>query len=122
VERRRVPRQDVGWPGRYRIEGVSHGRWRACRVIDLSPLGARLELSGVVPREVIGRHVAIEIQTPEGSSVSVRVAGAVRNVGPGSDGRLRIGIEFVSLSVEEQCVLDALAMMPMIDGPTLERW
>ncbi len=50
--RRLLPRQFTDWNGRYRIEGDPDGVWRPCRVVDVSTLGAGLELYGTSPDEI----------------------------------------------------------------------
>ncbi len=42
--RRSAARMPVEWVGRLRLQGDPEGRWRACRIVDLSPGGAGVEL------------------------------------------------------------------------------
>jgi hypothetical protein len=109
--RRRVPRQSAGWSGRFKDEGDRFGDWGDCLVIDISVLGVGLELYGPVPRDLIGRRIAVEVQTPIGTSVSIRLAGEVRNTAPGPHGGVRVGMEFVGLTETERSILNALELM-----------
>jgi hypothetical protein len=109
--RRRVPRQGVGWPGTYTLEGVTAPEPRECRVLDISVIGAGLEVFGPVPTELMGRRVDVEVKSPSGGSVTIRMAGEVRNVSPGPSGGVRVGIQFIGLSDTERSILQALDMM-----------
>jgi hypothetical protein len=132
--RRRVPRQEADWPGRYRFEcerGAGHGavdgdgeagdgdgedpaKWGRCRVIDISVIGAGIEIFGAAPSAVVGRKLIVEVETPAGASVSIRMVGEVRNSSPGSQGGARVGIEFVDLSRTERSILEALERMQVV--------
>lgn len=82
-QRRAHPRQAINWGGEYIIEGDADDRWRECRVVDVSTAGAGLELLEMPPGLCEGRII-----------VAVRLHGDIKNSGPGSDGRFRVGIEF----------------------------
>lgn len=111
--RRRVPRQIAGWTGKYRIEGDDPEAWHECRILDISVIGVGVELFGPViqPDRLFGRRLVVEAQTPSGESLSVRARGEVRNVGPGAEGGVRVGMEFIELSDTERSILDALVVM-----------
>lgn len=111
--RRRVPRQIAGWTGKYRIEGDDPEAWHECRILDISVIGVGVELFGPVPDDdqLLGRCVVVEAQTPSGASLSVRARGEVRNVRPGAEGGIRVGMEFVELSETERSILDAFVVM-----------
>jgi hypothetical protein len=112
--RRRVPRTSAGWPGRYRFEQDPVNEWGECEVIDISLIGAGLELMGDVPPVPVGVRIVVEVATPAGSSVTLRLAGETRNVAPGSGGGIRVGIEFIDLSDTERSILDVLSQMRVV--------
>ncbi|HUZ20655.1 MAG TPA: hypothetical protein VMU75_08810 [Acidimicrobiales bacterium] len=89
MDRRRLPRQATDWSGWYRFEGDDEAEWRRCRIVDVSPAGASLELSdasrlGPLPGVDAGRAIL----------VTADLRGQVRCTTPGREGQLRIGIEF----------------------------
>ena len=49
--RRAVPRQPADWFGFYRFDVSTSDTWRCCRIVDMSPLGAALELFGTLAEE-----------------------------------------------------------------------
>jgi hypothetical protein len=87
--RRAVPRQPADWFGFYRFDNVQSEPWRACRVLDISPLGAGLEIFSVVPDEPVEGAVV----------VSLELRGLTRNVVRNDDQQsARIGIQFPELT------------------------
>ena len=87
--RRAAPLQPADWFGFYRFDNVEDERWRCCRVIDLSPKGAGLELFGVTP----GEHVEGVI------TISMEHRGITRNVIWNEEaGSVRVGIEFPEIT------------------------
>lgn len=112
--RRRVPRQAAGWPGRYKFESASDQPWGRCRVLDISVIGAGVEIFGEAPTEIVGTRLVVEVQTPAGASVSIRLVGETRNAGRGPEGGIRVGLEFVDLSATERSILDALERMQVV--------
>lgn len=112
--RRRIPREDAGWPGRYRFEGDARGEWGNCRVIDISLLGVGIELFGSVPSNAIGRRVTVEVETPAGASVLLQLAGVCRHTSPGREGGTRTGIEFTGLSETERSILEIMGHMQIV--------
>ena len=109
--RRRVPRQTTGWTGKcsFGDQPSSHD----CRVLDISVIGAGIEVFAAVP-DPLGSRLTVEVNTPAGASVSVRLVGVIKNVGPGHDGGTRLGIEFADLSETERSLLTLLAEMKMV--------
>ena len=83
LRRRRVPRQPAGWFGKCIVDDDKGASWSECRVIDVSIIGAGIELYGFVHRDLVGRHVTVEVQAPTGASVSVCFTGEVMNAGRG---------------------------------------
>jgi len=97
--RRALPRQFASWSGTYVMESEQAKRWRDCRVIDISSLGAGFELDDPPPEAVEGQRIF----------VAVHMRGEIRNSQPAKDGRLRIGTQFIDLSDEDRAYLSALA-------------
>src|ERR1039458_8890531 len=46
AKRRRLPRQEAQWHGKYTIESGPSGVWGACEILDISILGARRIATG----------------------------------------------------------------------------
>jgi hypothetical protein len=87
--RRAVPRQPADWFGFYRFDDSESDAWRCCRVIDISPLGAGLEL--------FGTNFDEEMQGP--ITVSVELRGSPRGLIANPDNNsARVGIEFTTPS------------------------
>jgi hypothetical protein len=100
MERRRLlPRQFTDWRGRYMIEDDPEGRWRMCRVVDVSSAGAGLELFDATPEETCGRRILLAVQ----------LQGEVRNAEALTSDSLRVGIQFVDLTPAERKYLESLA-------------
>ena len=85
AQQRFAPRQAADWFGFYRYDSAEDERWRGCRVIDLSALGAGLELLGTSPDESLTGPLTI----------SLELRGMTRSVVTESEGHsARVGIEF----------------------------
>jgi c-di-GMP-binding flagellar brake protein YcgR len=112
--RRRVPRQEAGWPGRYRFEGEPETEWGRCRVIDISIIGAGTEVFGAVPPIPFGRRRLIQVETPAGAAIKLQLLGEVRNFTRGPEGGTRIGIEFTDVSETERSILEVLSHMRVV--------
>lgn len=114
-QRRRVPRVRTGnWPGRCRVEGYPEWADVESELVDLSLLGAGIEVDGGENAELVGQRVVVEVQAPVGRSVSLRLVGVVRNVTSTESSRTRVGIEFVDLSETEQDILKVFSMMKVL--------
>ena len=112
--RRRVPRVSAGWHGKYRVDGDPLSDWGECQMIDISVIGAGLELFGAIPENVVGHRLAVEVHTPVGASVSIRLVGEVRNIGPGPEGGTRVGMEFADLSDTERQMLHVMELLQVV--------
>lgn len=112
--RRRVPRVAAGWPGKYRVEDDPQSDWDNCQMIDISVVGVGLELFGDVPEDLTGHRLAVEVQTPVGASVSIRLVGEVRNTAKGARGGTRAGMEFVDLSDTERQILQVMELLQVV--------
>jgi hypothetical protein len=60
--RRRAPRQPADWFGFYQYEGPGDEPLRVCRVLDISPLGAGLELFATGPEENLGGLITVTVE------------------------------------------------------------
>jgi hypothetical protein len=104
--RRAVPRQPADWFGFFRFDDSESDAWRCCRVGDISPLGAGLELFGVV----------IEDHTDGPITVSIELRGTPRNMTIDAETHsARVGVEFAEPSES------AKRYMKMING-VRSRW
>ena len=97
--RRILPRQVADWREKYLFEDEPEQRWRDCRVLDVSPAGAGLELQGLSTDESVGSRILL----------AVHLRGDLRSAQPTSSGRVRAGIKFVNLTTGEREYLDSLA-------------
>ena len=96
--RRFLPRQFADWRGTCFIESDLEGRWRDCRVIDISSAGAGVELLDPPEGPLEGRRIFL----------AVHLQGEVRHAGPGRHGGTRVGAQFVELSEGEKAYLASL--------------
>jgi hypothetical protein len=115
--RRRVPRQEAGRPGKYLFENDPESAWGECQILDISVLGARLEIREPLQHDLIGREITLEVQKAgavTGALSTSRLVGVIRNVASGSEGGIQMGIQFVGdLPWSEHAVLDAYDRMQM---------
>jgi len=120
AKRRRLPRQEAQWHGKYTIESGPSGVWGACEILDISILGAGLELfedSRHLPStegDPIGRWILVEVQTPAGASITLQMVGEIRYSTEGKQGGTRVGIQFNDLSETEQAILNVLEQMQAV--------
>jgi len=82
--RRAVPRQPADWFGFYRFDDAEADAWRCSRVIDISPLGAGLELF-----EHMGGPITVSLE------LSGNPRGLILNA---DDNSARVGVEFTTAS------------------------
>ena len=113
-DRRRVPRQPTSWRGVCSIEGESPDRWRECHVIDMSELGLGIEFQHVLPSDLVGRRITVDLPTV-GASIKLALEGEIRSAKTSSTGSVRAGIEFVGLSEDEESIAEVLALASL-DG------
>jgi hypothetical protein len=99
--RRTLPRQFVNWSATYLIEGSPDGQWHDCRVIDISSVGAGLELLDARPETAEGQRIVVAIQLP----------GEIRHSELTAEGHLRVGAQFVGLTDEERVSLTSLTSL-----------
>lgn len=104
-ERRRVPREPAGWHGDYLLMGRRELGWHPCSLLDISELGAALQVSG--PRPAVGDQIVVLLpgfgaDQPPGE---VRLEARVGNVTAEPRGPIRIGVEIDSLDLEQRDAL-----------------
>jgi hypothetical protein len=96
--RRLLPRQFADWRGWYMIEGDTEQRWRECRIVDITAMGAGLELRDASPEETRGRRIILAVQ----------LTAEVRHAREGDDDQTRVGAQFVDLTEAERAYITAL--------------
>lgn len=97
--RRAAPRQPADWFGFYRFDDADNEPTRCCRVLDISPLGAGLELFATAPDENLGGLLTISVE------LHGRTRNVVRN---DATHTARVGMEFTVLSNEAKSYLRRL--------------
>ena len=119
-KRRRLPRQEAQWHGKYTIESGPSGVWGAYEILDISILGASLELfedSRQLPStegDLIGHRIVVEVQTPDRASITLQMVGEIRYSTEGKQSGTRVGIQFNDLSETEQAILNVLEQMQAV--------
>jgi PilZ domain len=98
--RRRAIREGAGWRGTYRFDNQPGSAPLECQVLDISVLGAGIEIFEPIEDDAIGRKVTVDAYASDGVSASIRFVGTIRGVRPGEHGGTRVGIEFLGLSEE----------------------
>jgi len=96
--RRVLPRQPTYWRGTYSVEGDPKERRRECRVIDISSIGAGLELLNTSADEVHERTL----------DLTIHLRAEVRNIRPAKGDHLRVGTQFVGLAEGDHAYLESL--------------
>jgi hypothetical protein len=97
-ERRRHVRVAAHEAARYLIADHCDRGWGTCRVIDRSPAGAALLLVGP-PWPRYRSEWRLRVEFDDAANGHWERVGFVRNTTLTEDGRIRIGVEFVSESV-----------------------
>jgi len=118
---RRLPRQEASWYGKYTIEDGPSRAWGFCEVLDISILGAGLELfegTGHPLRSIEGglidRGILVEVQTPAGAPISLQMLGEIRNSTEGRRGGTRVGMQFRDLSETERAIVNVLEQLQAV--------
>jgi hypothetical protein len=83
--RRAVPRQPADWFGFYRFDDADADAWQCCRIIDMSPLGAGLELFGTIGDDQMSGPITVSLE------LRGNPRGLILNP---DDHSARVGIEF----------------------------
>jgi hypothetical protein len=83
------------------IEGDPSEVWRPCRVVDVSTLGAGLELFGTTPDEMAQRTIAL----------SVDLRGEVKHAVEATDDGIRAGIQFEDFTPSQSDYIRSLVKL-----------
>ena len=105
MERRGTHRHPSDYRARYVADDRDDG-WQTCRIVDLSHEGAALELSG--PDLPLLSLVRVELPLATSSATRIVLVGRVRNTGPGTGARIRVGIEWRNVTPLEDQLLRVL--------------
>jgi hypothetical protein len=103
-QKRREDQWLVRWQGQYMVQGHAALGWFDCRVIDVSRLGAGLELEG--PSPASGDRDLIVLLRLSGEARSLQLRGHVRNESACDGGTLRVGIEFFDMTPIKRAILE----------------
>jgi len=87
--RRAVPRQPADWFGYYRFDNVENEAWRRCRVLDISSLGAGIELMATAPSDRLDGLITVSFELRGKLRGSMRIA---------DEATARVGVEFTDVS------------------------
>ena len=99
--RRSLPRQFANWGGTYVIESEPEMRWRDCRVVDISSIGAGFELVDAPLEAVEGTRIF----------VAVHLRGEIRNSQATREDRLRVGTQFIDITEEDRGYLRSITAL-----------
>jgi hypothetical protein len=117
-ERRRAPRQTAGWRATCLIDEPELGtkEWRECWVLDVGTGGLGVTMLHRNPSELLGRSILVEFPAMS-HWVSVRLEGTIGHIEEIAPELVRVGVEFVELSKEEQAVATVLGVMTEVVDP-----
>jgi hypothetical protein len=89
--------------------------WHDCRVLDLSVVGAGLEIYEPASDDLVGCEVSVQLQTASvltGTLKNSSLVGVIRDVSSESERATRLGVQFVGdLSWSERALLEAYERM-----------
>jgi len=104
--RRRAPRVTLkDWWGRWAVEDDTELDWNECQVVDVSLLGAGVDLWTDRAVDLMGRRLVVEVRPPNGNSVALRFTGIVTWIRQQSAFDFRVGLEFGHLSGTELAIM-----------------
>lgn len=104
--RRRSPRVPIrGWNGRCAVLDDPEPQWAECQVVDISLIGAGLDIWSDSDDDLTGCRLAFEVWPPHGESMVFRLTGRVNRVSRESAFHRRVGLEFENLSQIEEIIL-----------------
>lgn len=106
-----------GWRGRCAVEDEPPIEWTECEVVDVSLIGAGIDIWGDNAVELTGCRVSVEIWPPIGDSVVLRFSGRVSRVSQESAFHSRVGIVFEGLSDSERSILEVIERLQRVTGP-----
>lgn len=104
----RVSSRDVEWTTRYWLEGSSDRQWRVARVLTVYEMGLVAELFATTSEEARAHRVVLEMRVPP---AVLHIRGDVMRTDHGSQGGIRIRLQFVNLSVVERDLIESLLLV-----------
>ena len=78
-------------------------------MLDVSRTGAALELYGTASPRRAGEEILVRLAPSDEGKVGSELRGRVRNLARTRFGFIRVGVEFVTISLEERAYLRSLA-------------
>ncbi len=112
---RRAQRHEIRVNVRYRFGPDQE--WHSCRLIDLSKLGAAIEIFDVVSTEALTGPLVIDLGVDDVVGLGTHLRAAVRSIGPGPTHGIRIGAEFPDPTEWERTLLHRVLSSPLVSGP-----
>ena len=104
----RVSSRDVEWTTRYWLEGTADRQWRVARVLTVSESGLVAELFATTDQEARTHRVVLEMRIPP---AVLHLRGDVMWANHGSQGGVRVRLQFVNLSVVERDLVESLLLV-----------
>ena len=105
-DRRRSVRLPAGWLAHYALDDRRADSY-ICRVVDVSLGGAAFELFGPAP--LYGARIHITLRAAADlSEDGVEFAAIARNIRAGTDGGVRVGIEWQDVTGHQAALLNLL--------------
>jgi hypothetical protein len=111
----RVPTD--GWRGRCAVEDEPPLKWTECEVVDVSLIGAGIDIWADNAAELTGCRLFVEIWPPTGDSVVLRFSGRVSRVNQESSFHSRVGLVFEGLSESERSILEVIERLQRVAAP-----
>lgn len=112
---RRVPTD--GWRGRCAVQDEPPLEWTECEVVDVSLIGAGIDIWADSATDLTGSRLLVEIWPPIGDSVVLRFTGRVRRVNQESAFHSRVGVVFEGLSDSERSILEVIERLQHAAAP-----
>jgi hypothetical protein len=107
--RRRDARVPIeGWHGRCAVADEPPLEWTECEVVDVSLLGAGVDIWADSGVDLTGYRLMVEVQPPGGDSVVLRFSGRVTRISHESAFHSRVGLVFEHLSESERSILEVI--------------
>jgi hypothetical protein len=93
--------------------------WTECEVVDVSLLGAGIDIWADSGVDLTGCRLVVEVQPPVGDSVGLRFTGLVSRVNHESAFHLRVGLVFEHLSESERSILEVIERLQRVASGTV---
>jgi hypothetical protein len=85
--------------------------WTECEVVDVSLIGAGIDIWADSGVDLTGCRLIVEIRPPTGDSVVLRFSGRVSRINQESAFHLRVGMVFEGLSESERSILELIEQL-----------